>query len=74
MPHTLPLPYEYDGHKTYLQDHANDPRPQVRAVCNAGLYLGEILEHICFEIQRQGAPKPTLRWFPDHPPAHDPDH
>ena len=66
-----PTPYEYDGNKTYLLDRVDDPLPMVAVVANAALYLGEVLEHICFELQRQGAPRPSPTWFPDNPHGQD---
>lgn len=81
MSDTTPTPYVYDGRKQYLKDATK--RSKVALVVSNGLlYLGEVLEHICFEIQKQNVSSTRMgagagAWFPDVPPCngehYDPD-
>jgi hypothetical protein len=74
MGHEHPLPYDYlnGGHKTWLTEQAgSNGGPTVLALAHSALYLGEVLEHVVFELQRQGATLDSPPWYPENPHTDD---
>lgn len=66
-----PLPYEYNGYKTNLEAYATNSNPLIAVPAQAALYVGEVLEHIAFELQRLNAARKTPGWFPATPHGED---
>lgn len=75
MPHD-PDAHAHNGIKAKLLVWSERPAPKPgrpptmagmeRAIATAALYLGDVLEDICFEQWRQGTKREAARWFPEH--------
>lgn len=64
MPHH-PQPHHFNGSKEWLANHRDHPNARIAAIAHMGTYLGNVLEHILFELQRQGFGRQAPPWFPD---------
>ena len=68
------MPHAPNGHKAYLKAIADEGHvnPVIVALAHLGLYLGHILEHLSYEVQRQGSRTATPAWYPPRQPdIHD---
>jgi hypothetical protein len=59
-----PYPHPHNGHRDALEEASTSMMPTVRVIAHAALYIGNILECICYEQWRQGSRRPGARWFP----------
>jgi hypothetical protein len=63
---TIPQ-HPHNGYRTYLADRFEMPgiSPTEKSICAAALYIGEILECICWEAWRTGSRRGKAKWFPE---------